>query len=282
MASSSQAMNKFFSKKAKSKEELKSQLTVAIIYDQEEIALALLKNPKIQLGIPCPTDTGCVSFLALSLMVPKPNKRIIGKLLELGADPDELIDDSANRAIYPHLPEFLAWQMAAILGHKEIVEIFIEKCADKLTLKTQDDLNIIDYLDPQNNPNIQKIYRKTLAAMNQKLKSISGVDPITFEMHMTALLEAMEKQTQSKSEEERQSYKLNIQQIIEQAEPSIAEFLICARDDDATRLRFQWAIPCLSSLRKLFGCASELHLDIANLIKEKLTASYTQTSQSPR
>ncbi|MGQ3891204.1 hypothetical protein [Legionella sp. CNM-4043-24] len=116
--------------------------------------------------------------------------------------------------------------------------------------------------------------------MNQKIKSTFGVDPLTLELRITSLLDVMEKQIQSKSEEERESYKLNIQQIIEQAEPSIAEVLICVRDNNFTRLRFQMMMLALCSFRKLFGCASEMHLDIANLIKEKLTASYTLTSQS--
>lgn len=230
-------------------------LVQAITLGQEELAISLLNKGTYLTYVD--EQQKKTNILALCLVSPEFKPGIITKLLELGANPNESAGNARQQPQYASLPDFSIWHLAALTGNKEAVEYFTKTCTN-LKLK-MGDFTIIDFLKPQDNKEIQAIYKATLKEMDAILLETYKVNPVLMEDALIAALESNEMPILSKEQSEltESTNAMAMLTSLNQAEPLKKSLLLHA-------YRMQ------KNMRSLLSGTSTLHAEIADLISDNL------------
>lgn len=149
-------------------------LAVAVMTGKEDIALLLIEkgadiNKKIhdqETNEECDLST---------LSIASPNKKIILSLLKAGANPNAIIRNTLLKNISPDSPlsmlniSYRVWHAFALLGDKEIVQLFLNNVNNlKVDIENQS-ADITDFLSPKR-ADIVKLYQKAEVEYTKKLE----------------------------------------------------------------------------------------------------------------
>jgi len=241
-------------------------LAFAILFGRKEIALLLISaSANVCQKYKPKADSNELNMLETSVSIP--HREVIEKLLDAGLDPNKLMEkDSRNgtNSLVTIGPKYV-WQMFAVMGHQDIVELFINKHYD-LNLDVDSGYSILDILQPRH-PEILAMYKAAL--------EVSPTQGETFMRIVVSYAAAIKEEREVKEGTKAKEFIKMKNAIIKtgtKIEKDLLIYIRCMNEHNLLMAAEMFGILTnfIDRFREMYNGGSPAHKAITALIEEKL------------